>query len=51
MTKEELTAHLEPSAYIGRCPEQVDEFLGTCVAPVLARYKDLLGDAEVDLKV
>ena len=24
MTREELTAHLEPERYIGRCPEQVD---------------------------
>jgi adenylosuccinate lyase len=51
MTKEELTAHLEPSSYIGRCPEQVDEFLRDCVAPVLERYKDLIDTAEVDLKV
>ena len=35
MTKEELTAHLEPSRYIGRCPEQVEEFLTQEVQPVL----------------
>lgn len=51
MTKEELTAHLEPSAYIGRCPEQVDEFLRDFVQPILARYQALLGGAEVELKV
>ena len=27
MNREALTAHLEPSRYIGRCPEQVTEFL------------------------
>ena len=51
MTKEEITAHLEPSRYIGRCPEQVDEFLRDCVAPVLSRYSDLLEDVEIELKV
>jgi adenylosuccinate lyase len=51
MTKEELTAHLEPSSYIGRCPEQVDEFLHEQVAPVLSRYHDLIDSTEVDLKV
>lgn len=29
MSREELTAHLEPERYIGRCPEQVTEFLAT----------------------
>jgi adenylosuccinate lyase len=51
MTREELTAHLEPSAYIGRCPEQVDEFLAACVQPVLETHRDLLDGAEVELKV
>ena len=51
MTKEELTAHLEPSRYIGRCPEQVDEFLRECVAPVLEKNRDLMDAAEVELKV
>jgi adenylosuccinate lyase len=51
MTKEELTAHLEPSRYIGRCPEQVDEFLRDCVQPVLDRNAALIDGTEVDLKV
>ena len=51
MSKEELTAHLEPSRYIGRCPEQVQEFLQDCVAPVLERYPEALGDAAAELKV
>ena len=35
MTKEELTAHLQPSAYIGRCPEQVEKFISEDVDPLL----------------
>ena len=35
MSREELTAHLEPSRYIGRCPEQVDAFLAQ-VRPLLS---------------
>ena len=51
MTKEELSAHMEPSAYIGRCPQQVEEFLSEYVAPVLERYQDALADKETELKV
>ena len=51
MTKEELTAHLEPSRYIGRCPEQVEEFLTEAVQPVLEKYADVLGEKETELKV
>ena len=51
MTKAELSAHMEPSAYIGRCPQQVEEFLKECVAPVLERYQDALTDKETELKV
>ena len=51
MTKEELTAHLEPSRYIGRCPQQVEEFLALQVNPVLKRYESVLGTEETELKV
>ena len=51
MTKEELTAHLEPSRYIGRCPEQVEEFLAQEVEPVLKKYEAVLGEKETELKV
>ena len=47
MTREELTAHLEPAGYIGRCPEQVSEFLAGEIAPVLERYADALNKAPV----
>ena len=51
MTREELTAHLEPERYIGRCPEQVTEFLATEIQPVLEQYADALTGGEVELKV
>ena len=51
MSREELTAHLEPERYIGRCPEQVEEFLSQEIAPVLARYAAALGEKETELKV
>ena len=51
MTREELTAHLEPSRYIGRCPEQVEEFLTEEVEPVLERYPQALAGKTAELKV
>lgn len=51
MSREELTAHLEPERYIGRCPEQVTEFLQQEIAPVLARYPEALQGKDVELKV
>ena len=48
---EELTAHLEPERYIGRCPEQVEEFLSQEIAPVLEKYAAALGGKETELKV
>ena len=51
LKREEITAHLEPSRYIGRCPEQVEAFLEGEVAPVLARYPDALRKREAELKV
>ena len=51
MTEEELTAHLEPSRYIGRSPDQVTEFLRGEVAPVLERYAAALDGETVELSV
>lgn len=51
MSREELTAHLEPERYIGRCPEQVTEFLANEIQPVLEQYADALTGGEVELKV
>lgn len=38
MTREQILEHLDPAAYIGRCPSQVDEFLKECVRPAIAPY-------------
>ena len=51
MTREELSAHLDPPAYIGRCPQQVEEFLTQEVQPVLEKYAAALAGADTDLKV
>lgn len=52
MSREELSAHMEPSRYIGRCPEQVTDFLRDCVQPVLDAHQSVLFDqAIVELKV
>ena len=50
ITKEEMDAILKPENYVGRAPEQVSEFMENDVAPVLEKYKDLLG-IKVELKV
>jgi adenylosuccinate lyase len=41
---------LDPAAYVGRAPQQVDEFLRTIVDPVRRRYKKELG-RKVELRV
>ena len=51
LSREELTAHLEPARYIGRCPEQVEEFLSADVEPVLEKYAGALAGRETELKV
>ena len=51
LKREEITAHLEPSRYIGRCPEQVEAFLEGEVKPVLARYPEALKKKEAEPKV
>lgn len=51
MTQEELSAHLDPAAYIGRCGEQVEEFLAGEVAPVLEKYAGAWHGSDTELKV
>ncbi len=41
---------LDPMAYVGRAPEQVDEFIRAIVAPIRKRYQKDLG-RKVELKV
>jgi len=51
LSREELLAHMEPAHYIGRCPEQVTEFLQEEVQPVLNRFSAELGGEVPELKV
>ena len=51
MSREEMSAHMEPSRYIGRCPEQVTDFLAEYVQPVLDAHQDALADQAAELKV
>lgn len=39
----DLDAILDPTAFVGRAPEQVDEFVTAVVAPIRARYAPALG--------
>ena len=41
---------LDPAAYVGRAPQQVDEFIRVVVAPIRKRYQKELGQ-KVELKV
>jgi adenylosuccinate lyase len=41
---------LDPADYVGRAPEQVDEFIRAVVAPIRKRYEKQLGQ-KVELKV
>ena len=51
LTAGELAELMDPSRFVGRAPEQVDRFLESRVAPVLARYqagaRELMGAPEV----
>ncbi|MFW6133558.1 MAG: adenylosuccinate lyase [Planctomycetota bacterium] len=46
----DIDALLDPSAFVGRAPQQVDAFLADRVAPVRKRHADLLGES-AELKV
>ena len=37
----DLNAALEPSLYVGRAPQQVDEFLGEIMEPIFAKYQNV----------
>lgn len=50
MTRAELATVLDMHAFVGRAPQQVVEFIGEFVMPVLARHGDKLG-ATSDVRV
>lgn len=43
LTLEELQKTMDPSRYVGRAPQQVEEFLGDVIDPILEENKELLG--------
>ena len=51
MSQSELTVHMNPAQYIGRCPQQVTDFLQEYVQPVLVAYPDALLAQATELTV
>ncbi len=49
ITKEEMDAIMKPENFIGRCPQQVDEFIANCVNPVLE--KNGVSDDKAEINV
>ncbi len=43
MSPEELQKTMDPAKYVGRAPEQVDEFLADVIYPILEQNKEILG--------
>ena len=43
LTMEDLKKTMDPSKYVGRAPQQVDEFLSEVVNPILEANKEDLG--------
>lgn len=50
LTKEEIVSHFEPKNFVGRAPQQVEDFLNGYVKPAIEKNKDLLG-IEVEINV
>jgi adenylosuccinate lyase len=46
----DMQAALEPRQYVGRAPEQVDEFLRDVIAPIRERYGES-GDSDAEVRV
>ena len=43
VSMEDLKKTMDPSKYVGRAPQQVDEFLSEVVNPILEANKEVLG--------
>ena len=50
MTLEEINSVLKPENFVGRAPEQVDDFLNDCVNPILEK-NSTLADVTVEINV
>lgn len=51
LTRDEIEAHLDAARYIGRCPQQVEEFLRRDVRPVLDQHRAALEKTDTELTV
>lgn len=50
ITLSEIYELLKPEKFIGRSKEQTEEFLETCVAPILEKYREEIGE-EIEITV
>lgn len=50
LTSTHIDQLLKPQNYIGRAPEQVEEFIDGYIKPILEQYKEVIG-LEIELKV
>ena len=50
VTLEQLKAIMKPELYVGRAPQQTEEFVENYIKPITEKYKDLLG-MNVEIKV
>ena len=46
VSREDIQKLLEPRNFIGRSEEQVEEFLGDIIRPLLEENRDLLGESQ-----
>lgn len=51
LKNEDVNALLDPSLYVGRAPQQVDDFILEEVNPILEANRELLNLSKIDLKV
>ena len=50
MTIDELKALMQPERYVGRAPQQTEEFINEIIRPLLDENKDVLGlTAEINV--
>ena len=48
LTKEEILAEMDPKAYVGRAPQQVEDFIANDVMPRIEKY---LGEDNIKVEI
>ena len=51
LTPKDVAAATDPALFVGRAPEQVDEFLAAEIAPILAAHPEALAGAAEEVRV